>query len=118
MDIKDKIEQLNPASQDMVHTFIDFLLWREAQETAFLKPVIEDSPFLPLSTHEQAQSQGQPPDAPIQSTCGIILAQEQTIEEESPIDFADINTRFSKKERDNRAGKTEAVWQQKPLDWL
>lgn len=117
-DIEEKFSALSPGSQDAVRAFIEFLLSREQQGGEVschdgeirddISDEFEAEPIITLKSPEC--SSGKPADS------GIILAEERPVPEESVIDFADINTRFSQKEPERH--QAEPVRQRKMFDWL
>lgn len=116
-DIEEKFSVLSPEHQDAVLAFIEFLLSREQEggELAChdgeirddISDELEDEPVMTLKSPECS---GKSADS------GIILAVERPVPEESAIDFADINTRFSQKEPEKRL--PGPVRQRKMFDWL
>ncbi|HWQ64396.1 MAG TPA: hypothetical protein VN429_08260 [Methanospirillum sp.] len=118
MSIEEKFERLNPAAQNAAEAFIDFLLSREErgfssdEEMSEEFGSIESDPAMNQTESNEFQSSGT-------DNSGIILAEERMIEEESVIDFADINTRFAPKDPKKGAkDKAGPVRQKKMFDWL
>lgn len=117
-DIEEMFSALSPGSQDAVMAFIEFLLSREQQGGEVschdgqisdeIDDDIRDEPVMTLKSPEC--SSGKSTDS------GIILAEERPVPDESAIDFADINTRFSQKEPDKHP--PGPVRQRKMFDWL
>ncbi len=117
MDIEEKFARLNPEAQQAVDAFIDFLLSRcegsfsGAEETGEDSWSSENEQVVGSTDHEKLCSSN--------TDTGIILAEERMIEEESVIDFADINTRFAKKDTKRaEEEKSRPVRQKKMFDWL
>lgn len=118
MSIEEKFERLDPAAQNVVEAFIDFLLSREESDFSADEDISEEfgsidpNPVVKQAESNELVSSGT-------DNSGIILAEERIIEEESVIDFADINTRFAPKEP-QKAGKekTGPIKQKKMFDWL
>lgn len=118
MSIEEKFERLNPAAQNAAEAFIDFLLSREGgdfsvdEDTSEEFGSIDPSPVVTPAESNESGSSGT-------NNSGIILAEERMIEEESVIDFADINTRFAPKEPQKTGKeKTGPIRQKKMFDWL
>ena len=117
MDIGEKFRRLSPAGKKTAVAFIEFLLSREEEEgrdaagasaDPFCFPDAESVDTGAIRQEEPARG-GSP---------GIILAEERPVEEdESAIDFADINARFSRREGEAAEPKPR-VQKRERLDWL
>ncbi|PKL59166.1 MAG: hypothetical protein CVV33_09235 [Methanomicrobiales archaeon HGW-Methanomicrobiales-4] len=115
--IEEKITRLSPAGKDAAEAFIDFLLSREKGEEKEKSTLNEEEEgHAPLNKPEPALlTQDMLISSPVNT--GIILAEERMIEEKDDlIDFADINTRFTRKEYETE--EPRPVRQTKKLDWL
>lgn len=119
MRIEEKFAELSPAGQNAVMAFIEFLLSREEgkqgnqDEEDVCDDFSKETPFQDNPIPDNEVHRHQEPE----ENSGIILAEERIIDEkESIIDFADINTRFSK--QDTGKEKQGPVRQRKMLDWL
>lgn len=117
MSIEEKFTKLSPEAQNAAEAFIDFLLSREEGEFSLdedmsEEPVRSDNEPFPKPGCDE-------PSASNTDGSGIILAEERMIEEESVIDFADINTRFAPKDSKNTGKeKTGPIRQKRMFDWL
>ncbi len=118
MGIKEKFAELSPEGQNAVEAFIDFLLSREEEREKYQDD--EESGNENLITPPESGKTPPPSDELFvsnKSESGIILAEERMIDDdESAIDFADINTRFAHKESEKE--KPGPVRQRKMFDWL
>lgn len=117
MGIEQRFAELSPKGQYAVLAFIEFLLSREeGSENHHGEEESDDFPIegpapgtIPVCEVSHTQETGK--------SSRIILAEERIVDEnESIIDFADINSRFSKKD----AGKEKSgqIRQRKMFDWL
>ena len=117
MSIEEKFAKLCPEAQNAVEAFIDFLLSREEGEFSLDEDMSEES--VRSENDPLAKPGCDEPCAPSTDSSGIILAEERVLEEESVIDFADINTRFAPKDTKNTGKeKTGPIRQKKMFDWL
>ncbi|MDD1728237.1 MAG: hypothetical protein LUQ50_04095 [Methanospirillum sp.] len=117
MGIKEKFAELSPEGQNAVEAFIDFLLSREEEREKYQDE--EESDYENPKTPPESVKTLPPSDeliVPQKSESGIILAEERMIDDESAIDFADINTRFAQKESEKE--KPGPIRQRKMFDWL
>lgn len=118
MRIEEKFARLSPEAQNAAETFIEFLLSREEVDHSLDEDMGEEF-MISGSEPETSQSGCDQPRTSGTDNSGIILAEERVIEEESVIDFADINTRFAPKDTTNPGKeKTGPIRQKKMFDWL
>jgi len=118
MSIEEKFAMLSPEAQNAAEAFMDFLLSREEGEFSLDEDMSEES-VRSESDPGLAQPGCDGHSASSTDSSGIILAEERVIEEESVIDFADINTRFAPKDTKNTGKeKTGPIRQKKMFDWL
>jgi hypothetical protein len=116
MEIEEKYNRLSYEAQEMAEVFIDFLLSREDGGSGSQDEEVSEDFKVSSSASSVTQPEPKASGESGPSGSGIILAEECMIEEESVIDFADINTRFAKK--DTGKDKTGPVRQRKMFDWL
>ncbi|MFH0967494.1 MAG: hypothetical protein V1862_07415 [Methanobacteriota archaeon] len=112
--IEEKFTRLSPAGKGAAEAFIDFLLLREKNEEG--DTLAEDEEDYKPST---LKTTSPTPDMTISQpvTTQIILAEERMIDKKDDlIDFADINTRFTQKEKERE--ESRPIRQAKKLDWL
>ena len=119
MRIEEKFKRLNPAGQDAVVAFIDFLLFREAEREELGEEDDTEEEFPCAPPEPQSTAGRSSPDKPsgMSESSGIILAEEREIDDKDDIiDFADINTRFSQKK--DGGDTTDQVRKRRMFDWL
>lgn len=113
--LEEQCAQLSPEGRRIALAFVEFLLSREEEEGG---PCIGEEQEDEFSGAAEAFAEQVNEVQPAPSgDSGIILAEERAIDEKNDlIDFADINTRFTKKPKEREPPRP--VRQRKMFDWL